>query len=149
MARIDPDIESRFPNLSPNEYEKTSEYDPFYNCVAWAAGDTQQRWDPTVANAYWPQNLSRDTSIATFKALYEQELRFEPCDTGAFEEGFEKIALYGQPPDSFCHVARQLPDGGWSSKLGYAEDIRHDRLDSLESPDYGQVVAYLRRKRAK
>lgn len=51
------------------------------------------------------------------------------------------------------HMARQLPDGTWSSKLGPNEDITHFTLDALESygrahgarDEYGCDVLYLKR----
>ena len=50
-------------------------------------------------------------------------------------------------------MARQLPDGTWSSKLGRNEDLTHFTLDALESygiaygalDEYGCAVLYLRR----
>jgi hypothetical protein len=47
-------------------------------------------------------------------------------------------------------MARQLPDGFWSSKIGGEEDITHYTLDALESHgvphgEYGDPVLYMRR----
>jgi hypothetical protein len=64
---------------------------------------------------------------------------------------FEKVALYadGQDPK---HMARQLPDGTWTSKCGGAEDITHFTLDALESygplpmkGHYGSAVLFMKR----
>lgn len=50
-------------------------------------------------------------------------------------------------------MARQLPDGSWTSKCGGNEDIAHFTLDALESyglahgarDEYGCPVLYMRR----
>ena len=62
------------------------------------------------------------------------------------ESGREKIAIYarGAAP---AHVARQLADGKWTSKLGAAVDITHT-LRGLEGPLYGRVVVVMARVRA-
>jgi hypothetical protein len=57
--------------------------------------------------------------------------------------GVEKIAIYVRS-DIPSHVARQLPNGKWTSKLGLREDIEHD-LEALEGPEYGSVVLILSR----
>jgi hypothetical protein len=51
------------------------------------------------------------------------------------------------------HMARQLPDGTWTSKCGGNEDIRHLTLDALESygpwwihEEYGCPVVYMKRR---
>lgn len=44
------------------------------------------------------------------------------------------------------HVARQLDDGKWTSKLGSNEDIIHHTLDGLEGEKYGQVTTIMTRK---
>jgi hypothetical protein len=46
-----------FPNLTPSNHEKTSEHDVGYNCIAWAAGDTGNWWQPGF---FWPVATSRD-----------------------------------------------------------------------------------------
>ena len=42
------------------------------------------------------------------------------------------------------HVAKMLPDGKWSSKLGESHDISHE-LNALEGNSYGSVTVILRR----
>ena len=69
---------------------------------------------------------------------------FSICEADAPEPDYEKIALYafvGQ----FTHVARQLDDGRWTSKLGTLEDITHPSLDSLARGVYGNVHCLMRR----
>lgn len=42
------------------------------------------------------------------------------------------------------HAARQLPNGRWTSKLGFLEDIEHD-LHDVAGEAYGTVVVLLKR----
>jgi hypothetical protein len=70
-------------------------------------------------------------------------LGYEPYATAESEDSWQKVALYaleGTP----THAARQLPGGRWTSKLGPAEDIKHE-LHALAGPLYGAVVRVLRR----
>jgi hypothetical protein len=103
-----------FPRLSANNHEKTSQPDVEYNCVAWAAWDTDHWWQPGV---YWPVEISRDEhGIAALEAAF-MSLGLVECSDGSLEPGFEKIALYGSG-FMYTHASRQLPDGRWTSKLG-------------------------------
>jgi len=63
---------------------------------------------------------------------------------GSFEEGFEKLAIYGSGL-MYTHAARQLPDGRWTSKLGQHEDITHTTTEAIEGSDYGEVVQCMKR----
>ena len=52
------------------------------------------------------------------------------------------IALYAK--DGLCtHAARRLPNGLWTSKLGYYHDIQHSTPQSLEGYIYGKVYCYM------
>jgi hypothetical protein len=78
--------------------------------------------------------------VAVFLAL-----GFSPCSDGNSETGYEKVAVYGIDGE-YTHVARQLPSGKWTSKLGALEDIEHDTLEGLIGTEYGPVERLLRRK---
>lgn len=39
-------------------------------------------------------------------------------------------------------MARQLPSGLWTSKMGKAEDIEHE-VEGLSGSHYGDVLVYL------
>lgn len=133
-----------FPKLTGGNHRVTSPEDRTYNCVAWAAGKTDAWWDHLFG--YWPDNASRDGSIAAYVDVFAS-LGFELCETPHQESGFEKIAIYGSDEGRFTHVARQLPSGLWTSKLGSLEDIEHQDLASISIPDYGHPVRFLRRPR--
>lgn len=62
--------------------------------------------------------------------MFETRGGFERCEDARLEEGFLKIALYATGRE-FHHVAKQLPSGAWSSKIGKSIDIRHETLESL------------------
>ena len=132
-----------FPLLSADNYRVTSPASRHYNCVAWAAGDSQRWWWPDEQEVgFWPAGVPREQTVDAFVRAY-RTLGFEVCQDAALEHGFEKVAIYaldGRP----THAARQLPGGRWSSKLGAQEDIEHER-EALDGPVYGSVVAVLRR----
>lgn len=143
----EPTLEQLFPNLASADYEITSPATRQYNCVAWAAGYDDVPWDQNaVPYAYWPHRIPRDGSTGSLVAAFGT-LGYTRCDNGGFEDGFEKIAIYGQANDDWTHAARQLADGSWTSKLGGREDIRHKSPQDLVGDDYGRVVCYLVRRR--
>jgi hypothetical protein len=75
------------------------------------------------------------------------ELRgYAVCPDSSFEQGFEKLAIYQEDDSSFTHIARQLPNGLWLSKLGPYEDVQHKTPEALTDDDYGFPSIYLRRR---
>jgi hypothetical protein len=134
-----------FPNLVPQSFEVTSNRSPFYNCIAWAANDTENWWWPDIKDSYWPPGVPRVETLDAFEAAYGT-LGYKRCDDGTLEDGFEKIAIY-ENADGPQHAAPQLSDGRWTSKLGPDEDIAHNTLDGVAGQLYGQPVRYLRRPR--
>ncbi len=130
-----------FPKLTDENHEITSPRTINYNCIAWAARNTDRWWQPGV---YWPIESSReDHGIGNVVAAFTSQ-GYEECDDGEPEEGFEKLALYGSAM-MYTHAARQLPDGKWTSKLGQLEDITHSTTDVIEGGDYGEVVQFMKR----
>lgn len=139
-------LEFLFPNLRPSEYQITSPKSPSYNCVAWAAGDTSRNWDGIALGPdYWPENAIRGYGIAELVSAFAT-IGYAVCDDGTSEVGFEKIAFYGTDMLNYQHVARQLPDGAWTSKIGELEDITHESVDSLEGKEYGRVLLFMKRR---
>ena len=141
-----------WPNLRDGEFERTSPSDSYYNCIAWAMNDRRRWWEPSGnPEHYWPARAPRDYSREAFMAAFKTR-HFVPCDDGTLEPGWEKIAIYwregADPEAGFQHVARQLPDGRWSSKLGKARDIAHVSIDALSGDFYGEVAFYMRRPRS-
>jgi hypothetical protein len=148
-------LRHRHPAVREYGYEKTSDKDAGYNCVAWAAGMTTCHWWPLEVLAddcYWPPDAPcLDESIATFVAAFAT-LGYEPCQDGTLEKGYEKVAIYAKA-GAVVHMARQLEDGRWTSKWGgMGIDFVHC-VEALEDSakfgksDYGKVAQYLRRKK--
>jgi hypothetical protein len=126
----------------------TSQYDEGYNCIAWAARDIVQNWWPDEDGVgYWPIG-KREVTVENFIEAFATR-GYEPCESGEYEEGFEKIALYVDN-DEPTHMARQLNASEWTSKLGNMEDISHASLTSIEDSgrpeSYGKAERFLKRR---
>jgi hypothetical protein len=143
------EIVAKFPRLALDGFELTSPVDKNYNCVGWALGVDQKWWPPGAARQlvgswYWP-NEDQSVTVEAFEVAFA-ERGYEPCADGELEESYEKLALYVNSSNVPRHVARQIPDGSWSSKIGEDVDIRHMTLEGLYGDDYGEVRAFMRRK---
>jgi hypothetical protein len=135
-----------FPNLELDYVETSCETD-VYNCIAWSFYDTRQWWWPTPRYGnFWLELVPRDNQVSTVVKMFELH-GYVTCDGAEMESGYEKVAIYERPDSGVEHVARQLRDGYWTSKLGEWEDIRHRTAKSVECADYGRVVQYLKRRR--
>jgi hypothetical protein len=95
--------------------------------------------------SYWPPGIPRVVSIDIFARAFGS-LGYVLCDTAALEVGFEKIAIYADQRDRPTHVARQLANGTWTSKLGLLEDIEHIAPGELNGSWYGSAVVFLKRQ---
>ena len=141
--------ECPFPNLTSSNHCVTSPTDENYNCVAWAAGkgpeDGQWWWPiPAEPGYIWPENVPREETIECFVKAFES-MNYSICESGCLETEYEKVVIYamGNEPR---HVARQLRDGRWTSKLGQNVDICHTSPEVLEGPVYGSVSTFMRRR---
>jgi hypothetical protein len=146
--RLPADILNLFPKLENCGYSVTSPSARRYNCIAWAAGDTEKKWWPVDDPPYyWPEidgpvAEDLDCFVRTFATF-----GYAPCPDGALEPGSEKVAIYVYPASRVpTHMARQLPNGEWTSKLGNSYDISHATPEGLESDVYGVVALFLRRE---
>lgn len=137
------ELEEFFPNLAGSGYEITGEASGGYNCIAWALGITSEPWDALDPDAYWPPSIPRDDLIVTVMRLFAGE-SFSLCDDDTPEPGYEKIALYAFV-GRFTHVAKQLNDGRWTSKLGKREVITHPSPANLAGGFFGNVHCIMRR----
>jgi hypothetical protein len=147
------DLKGIFPGLHDDPvFGIRSDFDPGYNCVAFAAGDTTRVWEPmgsaavTAAGTYWPPGVvalsTINAHIAALKAI-----GYEECETADFEEGHEKVAIFATADGTPVHAARQLGPNLWTSKIGAAEDIEHESPDRLAGTWYGEPAVYLRRRK--
>lgn len=140
-----PDLDQAFPSLRGTGYEITSPETRDYNCIGWAASDSANWWQPDpLGQYYWPVGVPRANTLQAYEQAFAQ-LGFIPCGTIEYEAGFEKVAIYLNGVQEVTHMARQLPDGKWTSKLGPSYDIAHDTLQDLEGQWYGTFHHVLRR----
>ena len=139
-------IETLFPNLQAGGYAVTSQRTAEYNCIAWAAGDMGQWWEPMGDHHYWPDSATNEYSLIAFAQAFAAH-GYARCDDAALEAGFEKMAIYVDAERMPSHAARQLPSGKWTSKLSKLEDIEHDTLAALEGDAYGTVALIMRKSR--
>jgi len=147
------DIKSEFENLKDGAFDVTSRWTGTYNCIAHAAHDPKRKWWPVPEgsnDAFWPKAPRRRT-VRAFTLAF-QTLGYEQCDNGDLEPSYEKVAIFvsdkatpENPLDAPTHMARQLPCGRWTSKLGEKEDIAHDSLESLSGKIYGRAERFLKR----
>lgn len=139
-------IEFCFPNLKSRGYRITSPATPAYNCIAWAANDTQNWWWPVALGGYfWPAGSPFSATVADFTETFSQ-VGYELSESETWEQGFEKLAIYADENGDPTHIARQLNSGTWTSKLGESEDIEHSDLADLEGDCYGRAVRILKRR---
>jgi hypothetical protein len=132
-----------YPNLSDESFTVTSPATITYNCVAWAYGiDTVRMW-PDQEDYWWPEDVLNQDSLEGFTALFSS-IGYELCDDATLEAGYEKVAIYADSGEP-THVARQLPSGRWTSKVGDLVDIEHLWPGDLEGKRQGWVALVMRR----
>jgi hypothetical protein len=142
-------LETVSPGLQKSVFQVTSPATREYNCIGWAASDTTHWWwpvvDPDNDTLFWPTGVAFEETLDAFVAAFAT-LGYGPYSGEEFEPGFERVALFarGGVP---THAARQLPNGRWTSKLGFREDIEHD-LHAVSGEIYGTVVKLLKRQLA-
>ncbi len=141
-------LQAIFPGLQTTPFHVTSPADCTYNCIAWATGCVTDWWWPLDDSRrfYWPPTAPRETSLDAFCSAF-LTLGYSQCSDESLEHGFEKVAIFADSAGTPTHAARQLEKGGWTSKLGQAEDIEH-ALRALEGDVYGAVALILKRPRA-
>lgn len=150
-------VKGYFENLKDDDFELTSPVDAKYNCIAHAAGENDRWWwavDKSIAgnDVFWFNNIPPQATLENFILAFAK-LAYKPCKDSKLEKGFEKVAIYVStkdeiyaPKGSPIHIARQLQDGRWTSKLGQDVDINYHTLQSLEGKIYGVVKQILKRK---
>lgn len=140
---VEPRFREYFPN-APESLRITSPQTPEYNCFAWAAGVSDEWWEPGRS---WPIDSSSDWNIDVVVRAFGSR-GFVRCESGSLEQGIEKLAIYCNSDGEPTHAARQLTDGRWTSKLGTWEDVEHDLVDfEGADPAYGDARVFLKRPR--
>jgi hypothetical protein len=136
-------VEDLFSNLRNTTWSVESPHSPYYNCIAYAAGETYRWWEPTP-NYYWPPHLPRVVTLENFIGAF-QSLGYEHSDNAVLEPGYEKVALYVNEHGKPTHAARQQESGKWIRKLGRNVDIEHETPQGLAGDQYGRVAQILKR----
>ncbi|MEB3232197.1 MAG: hypothetical protein VKJ64_14400 [Leptolyngbyaceae bacterium] len=138
------ELEQDWPNWVDTTDQIPSPYTPADNCLAGAAGERDRWWSPLPADDYyWPEGVPREGSVVAFIKA-DETLGFAVCETGALGSNVEKLAIYATPDGRPQHVARPLPNGRWTSKLGRLADIEQ-ALDSLNGQLHGTVHSFMAR----
>src|SRR3954453_2385567 len=105
-------------------YRITSGQTSLSNFLAWSVGIENRYLWPDAGEQYgWPADIPREETIEAI-TTFLVKLGFDPCADGSLEYGYEKLVIYADRIGP-THVARQLPDGKWASKLGDLVDIHH------------------------
>jgi hypothetical protein len=140
-------LQAVFTGLGSARFDITSSSTHDYNCVGWALGRSDEWWgtDPFSVELglyQWMAGVPLVDTLDSWSAIFES-IGYRVGEPDTLEAGFEKIAIFGRS-DGPQHVARQLPSGRWTSKLGRGVDIEHDLRD-LEGDRYGSVVRIMTR----
>lgn len=136
-----------WPQLKDEDFEFKSKRTTLYNCLAWAINN-----DKEIVEMFYFQKKhgldanNLDHSVKGYAEILNKFYGFIECENGDYEDGFEKIVLYGDVHDDWQHAARLLKAGLWVSKLGAWEDIEHLNLDCLNGEDYGEPKVFMKRK---
>jgi len=123
-----------------------------YNCIAYAAGETDKWWwpHPNRFDYYWPPQLPREfpntETLENFVQAFECK-GYQKCKNGKHKRGIEKVVIFVNRFGRPTHAARQLESGVWTSKCGRLEDIQHETLSALEGGAYGSAHTFLHRRR--
>ena len=135
---------SEFPRVKAANHAITSPPTHEYNCIGWAAGEDDRFWWPEPhPDSYWPPGIQRSESVKAFADAFATR-GYERCDSSRLERNKEKVAIYAKG-GRVTHMARQLPTGEWTSKIGKNIDITHSSAGVVGGGLYGDAVAFLSR----
>ena len=115
-----------------------------YNCIAWAFGDNTRWWWPAY-EAFWPEeclvedenSYSGIDEVKSFEKLFEY-IGAEETTNDKPEKGYVKLAVY-KGARNYKHMARLLPDGQWTSKMGDCAKVVNRYPEDLAGGVYGNV----------
>ena len=141
-------IKKWWPRLKKNKFHFTSEQTPYYNCFSWAMKVTNIWMDMYYfSNKFNIKYSELDHSANGYAEILKKYFNYEICPDGSFEKNMEKVVLYENKYGEWTHIARQLDNGNWTSKLGKLEDIEHYNINCLSDGDYGNPVIYMRKQK--
>ena len=131
-----------FPSLASEDFEIVEGTSGRYNCIAYAAGYANDWWWPDGIN-YWPPWATLTDRMESLIEVFAG-LGYEQCDDSRAEADYRKIALY-EAQGEMKHVALQMPNGAWRSKMGQGPVIEHRNPESLAGGDYGDPTVFMRK----
>ena len=131
-----------FPNLASEGFDIVDEPSTRYNCIAYAAGDTDKWWWLDGVN-YWSPWARPTNRIESLKEAFSA-LGYEPCDDIGAEADYQKVALYNIQGE-MTQAALQMPSARWRSKMGQGPVIEHRSPQSLSDGIYGRPTIFMRR----
>jgi hypothetical protein len=135
-----------FPNLAKRSNKVTSDKDPDYNCIAFAAGITNRKlWPNFLPDYTWPAGIPRSETLDSFERLFES-FGYVRCADGSYQDGIEKVAIYTSVVGRPTHAARQVNRGMWASKLGNWYDIEHIEK-AVSGGSYGEISLFMQRNK--
>ena len=136
-----PRIQSWFSGLQPGSFEITGNLTSEYNCIAWAAEDTDRWWWPVPPGVwYWPDGVPEEETLEAFVQAYAT-LGYVPCDIACDEKRYENIAIYVTRRQTLTRgkatIERAMDKQAWSlgknrTRLQCAGGKRPERI----RPDY-------------
>lgn len=135
---------AKFPKLVDDvNFNITSAQTSIYNCIAWAMNLTDRWVDPDISpGKWWPDGVERSLDynalIEAFKAL-----GFSLADNSNYEEGYDKVVLYGANGE-WKHASKVTPNDTEHSKFGEEWDCEHSHA-VLQGLQYGEEYAYMKR----
>jgi hypothetical protein len=136
-----------FPALAAGRLSVTSEIDPRYNCIAWAAGTNQSWWWPfpvDLPGNSWPAEVPRETTKESFQQAFET-LGYSRVQALS-EQAVEQVAIFVSADGTPTHAAyRSTASSDWCSKLGGQSDIEHENLAGVEGGPYGTAALFMER----
>ena len=137
----------QFPKLVKKNNDVKSDIDKKYNCIAFAAGRTDKKiWPSYHPDHYWPPDVPRSNDdLDSLINLFTSQ-NYVRCQSGDFEKGYEKIAIYTLASGRPTHAARQIGKNKWVSKLGEYYDIEHAK-EAVSGGDYGEMKIFMRREK--
>lgn len=138
---------NEFPKLAKKDHLVTSNFDPYYNCIAFAADITDKKYWPNWHPDYkWLDNIPHAATLDAFIKFYET-FGYSGPSNESFVDGVEKIAIFADKAGTPTHAAKQVGPNKWASKLGDSYDIEHKR-DAVCGGLYGSVAYYMKRPKA-
>ena len=88
-------IDDSFPRLASEGYQITSEPNGEYNCIAYAAGETD-RWWAHLDGYYWPESANRSALVQSLIQVFNNRGRSNSRICGAIVmlRGYNETALF-------------------------------------------------------